>query len=89
MSTSPAKTRRMLSPGLWVPKPYALRHAFATWALEAGFDTFEQSRLMGTSLAMLDKHYGHLARGYAERARERLNKRPSLASGKTAEAGSR
>jgi len=35
---------------------------------------------------MLDKHYGHLARGYAERARERLNQRPSLTSARAAEA---
>jgi integrase len=64
---------------LWLPKPYALRHTFATWALGAGFDVFELARLMGTSVAMIDKTYGHLAKGHAERARERLNHRPSIA----------
>jgi integrase len=63
---------------LWLPKPYALRHTFATWALDAGFDIFELARLMGTSVAMIDKVYGHLAKGHAERARERLNRRPSI-----------
>ena len=29
-------------------------------------------------MAVIDKHYGHLARGEAERARERLNRRPSI-----------
>jgi integrase len=74
---------------LSLPKPYVLRHTFATWALEAGFDTFELARLMGTSLAIIDKHYGHLARGYAERARERLNQRPSLVSAEAVETGAR
>jgi integrase len=63
---------------LWLPKPYALRHTFATWALDAGFDVFELARLMGTSVVMIDKVYGHLAKGHAERARERLNRRPSI-----------
>jgi hypothetical protein len=39
---------------------------------------FELARLMGTSVAMIDRTYGHLARGHAERARERLNQRPSI-----------
>jgi integrase len=63
---------------LWLPKPYVLRHTFATWALDGGFDVFELARLMGTSVAMIDKTYGHLAKGHAERARERLNRRPSI-----------
>jgi integrase len=74
---------------LWLPKPYVLRHTFATWALEAGFDIFELSRLMGTSVAMIDRHYGHLARGHAERARERLNRRPSIIAAGAADEGSR
>jgi integrase len=40
---------------------YDLRHSFATFALRAGLSTFELSRYMGTSLAMIDRHYGHLA----------------------------
>ena len=41
---------------------YDLRHTFATFALRAGISTFDLSRYMGTSLAMIDRHYGHLAR---------------------------
>jgi integrase len=41
---------------------YDLRHTFATFALRAGISTFELSRYMGTSLGMIDRHYGHLAR---------------------------
>jgi integrase len=63
---------------LWLPGPYVLRHTFATWALDAGFDLFELARLMGTSVTMIDRTYGHLAKGHAERARERLNRRPSI-----------
>lgn len=42
--------------------PYALRHTFATEALAAGVSTFELARMMGTSVAMIDRTYGHLAR---------------------------
>jgi integrase len=42
--------------------PYHLRHTFATEALAAGVTIFELARLMGTSVAMIDRTYGHLAR---------------------------
>jgi hypothetical protein len=45
-----------------------LRHTFATFALRAGISTFDLSRYMGTSLAMIDRHYGHLARDGREHA---------------------
>ena len=41
---------------------YDLRHTFATFALRAGVPTFDLCRDMGTSLAMIERHYGHLAR---------------------------
>jgi integrase len=47
---------------------YDLRHTFATFALRAGISTFHLSRYMGTSLAMIDRHYGHLARDGREHA---------------------
>lgn len=47
---------------------YDLRHTFATFALRAGVSTFDLSRYMGTSLAMIDRHYGHLARDGREHA---------------------
>ena len=43
-------------------RAYDLRRTFATFALRAGISTFDLSRYMGTSLAMIDRHYGHLAR---------------------------
>jgi integrase len=47
---------------------YDLRYTFATFALRAGISTFELSRYMGTSLGMIDRHYGHLARDGREHA---------------------
>ena len=35
--------------------PYAMRHTFASFAIAAGLPTFEITRMMGTSVAMLDK----------------------------------
>lgn len=45
-----------------IRRPYGLRHTCATVALRAGISIFDLSRFMRASLAMIDKHYGHLAR---------------------------
>jgi integrase len=50
---------------------YTLRHSFITQALLDGVSTLEVSKIVGTSLAMIEKHYGHLVH---ETARERLGK---------------
>jgi integrase len=61
--------------GIATRGPYCLRHTFATEALAAGISTFELSRLMGTSIAMIDRTYGHLARDSEETIRSRLEAR--------------
>ncbi|MGK2926500.1 MAG: tyrosine-type recombinase/integrase [Lysobacterales bacterium] len=48
---------------------YTLRHSFITEALRGGMATLDVARLTGTSLPMIQDHYGHLV---AEAARERL-----------------
>ncbi len=40
---------------------YTLRHSWITAALTDGISPLEVARLVGTSLAMIDKNYGHLA----------------------------
>jgi integrase len=55
--------------------PYHLRHTFATEALAAGMPTFLLARVMGCSLQMIDKHYGHLAHDSEDAARALLNAR--------------
>ncbi len=52
-----AAARAALPPGVCL---YTLRHSFITQALSDGMTTLEVARLVGTSLAMIDKHYGHL-----------------------------
>src|SRR5581483_11898686 len=47
---------------------YDLRHTYATFALRAGVPLFAVSRFMGTSIAMIDLHYGHLANDSREHA---------------------
>jgi integrase len=44
---------------------YTLRHAFITEALRAGMSTLDVARLTGTSLPMIESHYGHLVAGDA------------------------
>ena len=48
---------------------YTLRHSFITEALRGGMATLDVARLTGTSLPMIQEHYGHLV---ADAARERL-----------------
>ena len=50
---------------------YTLRHSWITEALRGGMATLDVSRLAGTSLKMIEKHYGHLV---VDSARERLAK---------------
>jgi integrase len=52
---------------------YDCRHTYATWSLAAGVSVFALSRRMGTSLAMIDQTYGHLAPDAEERERELLD----------------
>jgi hypothetical protein len=49
------------------------RLSYATWSLAAGISLFTLSRRMGTSLAMIDATYGHLAPDAEERERELLD----------------
>ena len=60
---------------------YDLRHTFATHALAAGLGLFELSRYMGTSVELIDKTYGHLAKGAENRARALLEGYASNRSG--------
>jgi integrase len=61
----PAQIAARIEP---IRRPYDLRHTYATFALRAGVSIFDLSRFMGASLAMIDKHYGHLARDGREHA---------------------
>jgi integrase len=69
-----ARRRRQLSSprvvagdrGVEVAKParlYDLRSTFASNALAGGVTVFELARLMGTSVRMIEKHYGTLLEG--------------------------
>ncbi len=50
---------------------YTLRHSFITQAITDGMTTLDVARLCGTSVGMIEKHYGHLV---ASAAKERLAK---------------
>jgi integrase len=52
---------------------YDLRHTYATWSLRAGLDIYQLARRMGTSVAMIDATYGHLAADAAEHERSLLD----------------
>jgi integrase len=54
---------------------YTLRHTAITNWLAAGLTVFEVSRYAGTSVPMIDQHYGHLAIGHEDAARAKLNAR--------------
>ncbi|MEI7607941.1 MAG: hypothetical protein WCJ64_11210 [Rhodospirillaceae bacterium] len=39
--------------------PYSMRHSYASWHLQMGINPFSLAKNMGTSVNMLEKHYGH------------------------------
>src|SRR5204862_6121165 len=61
----PAQTKAGIDP---VRGLYDRRHTYATFALRAGVPVFAVSRFMGSSIAMIDRHYGHLANDSREHA---------------------
>jgi integrase len=61
----PAQSRAGIDP---VRGLYDLRHTYATFALRASVPMFAVSRFMGTSIALIDRHYGHLANDSREHA---------------------
>jgi integrase len=52
---------------------YTLRHSFITQSLMDGMSTLEVARISGTSLAMIERHYGHLVMNAARERLERVN----------------
>ena len=46
---------------------YSCRHSYITQAIVEGLTTLDVAKLTGTSLAMIDKHYGQLVQTNAER----------------------
>ncbi len=51
---------------------YDLRSTFASNAIGAGIDVFELARVMGTSIKMIERHYGTLLSGAAAGIASRL-----------------
>ncbi|MGS0756202.1 tyrosine-type recombinase/integrase [Roseateles sp. GG27B] len=51
---------------------YTMRHSVITDLVHAGTDTLTVAQLAGTSVLMIEKHYGHLTREHAREALARL-----------------
>jgi integrase len=66
--------RRALE-GAGVPsrRIYDLRSTFASQALAAGVSVFELARIMGTSVRMIERHYGTLLQGSGDAIRAKLD----------------
>jgi integrase len=54
---------------------YTLRHSFITQSLMDGMATLDVARITGTSLAMIEKHYGHLVMDAARTRLELVQRR--------------
>jgi integrase len=52
---------------------YSLRHSWISWMIARGIPTLEVARLAGTSVKMIEEHYGHLVPDAYERARAMLD----------------
>ena len=51
---------------------YTLRHSVITDLVTGGLDLFTVAKISGTSVLMIEKHYGHLNSEHARRALEKL-----------------
>lgn len=64
----------------------SFRHSYATWRLQAGRSPIEIARNMGTSLAMIERHYYH----YMPRlVADRLTAGKAVGEDRSVEAGDR
>lgn len=61
---------------------YDMRHTFATWSLAANMSIFTLARRMGTSVAMIDRTYGHLAHDAEDHDRDLLDAYDAAAEAK-------
>lgn len=52
---------------------YTVRHSVITDLVHAGLDTLTVAQLSGTSISMIERHYGHLTREHAREALARLS----------------
>jgi len=52
---------------------YTVRHSAITDLVKGGLDLFHVAKLSGTSVAMIEKHYGQLQNEHARRALEKLS----------------
>lgn len=65
-----AATRKAKLPRATVA--YTLRHSVITDLVTGGLDLFTVAKISGTSVLMIEKHYGHLQREHARSALEKL-----------------
>lgn len=66
-------------PGIRYIPPYGLRHTHATDLLRNGWKTFAVAKRLGTSIAMIEKHYGHLLPDMEEEYMGSMTPLPGLA----------
>jgi len=59
--------------GIRARRIYDLRSTFASNALAAGVSVFELARIMGTSVRMIERHYGTLLQGSGDAIRGKLD----------------
>ena len=66
-------SQRSRRPGSRSRRIYDLRSTFASNALAAGVSVFELARIMGTSVRMIERHYGALLQGSGDAIRAKLD----------------
>jgi hypothetical protein len=65
--------RRSRRQGSSLGRIYDLRSTFASQALAAGVSAFELARIRGTSVRMIERHYGTLLQGSGDAIRGKLD----------------
>ena len=58
---------------------YGLKHSYISHLLMKGESVFDVARLVGVSVAMIEKHYGHLTMEHLRGVQSQVNLTPSIA----------
>ncbi len=59
----------------------ALRHTYASWAVQNGCDLYQLQMSLGHSTPMLTQRYAKFAPGYGQRAADAVDAMPELGDG--------
>ncbi len=57
------------------PRPATLRHTAASWLVQRGLSFAKVAAFLGTSEAMIERHYGHMSPDHLREVAQAIGRR--------------